>query len=95
MKKWVAWQLSALLPVRAGTFKNGVPSSRPAPGITSGPSWVVRPVMPVTTVIKIASSSFSIGAGSFRLLWLSDPASIDMPRAIRLVRRSIKAAMSG
>ena len=52
MKKCVAWALSALLPVRARTLRNGVPSSSVPLALVSGPSWVVMPTIPVMQVIE-------------------------------------------
>ena len=95
MKKCVAWALSALLPVRARTLRNGVPSSSVPFGLVSGPSWVVMPTIPVMHVIRIASSTGVSGAGSFWLECVSGPASTENPRGIRRVRRSVSAAISG
>ena len=95
MKKWVAWALSALLPVRAMMLRNGVPSSGLPLGFTSGPSCVVTPVMPVMQVMSRASSSGVNGAGSLVLSWLSAPAVTEWPLGIRRVRRSVSADMSG
>ena len=94
MKKLVAWQSSALLAVFATILRNGVPSSWPPFGLTRGPSWVVRPVAPVQT-ISTASSSCESGCGLLVLWWLSGPASMEVPRAMRRVRRSTRQDMNG
>ena len=95
MKKWVAWQLSALLPVRARTLRNGVPSSSAPLALVSGPSCVVMPTIPVMQVTRMASSSGVSGAGSLWLSCVSDPALTVNPRGMRRVRRSVSADISG
>ena len=95
MKKCVAWALSALLPVRASTLRNGVPSSSVPSFFVSGPSCAVLPTIPVMQVTRMASSTGVSGAGSFWLWWVSGPASTENPRGIRRVRRSVNADISG
>ena len=87
--------LSALLPVRAMMLRNGVPSSFSPFFSTSGPSCVVMPVMPVTVVTRIASSSLLRGAAALWLSWLSGPALTENPRGMRRVRRSVRADRNG
>ena len=66
MKNEVACALSALLAARPVTCRNGVPSSRPPSGLSSGPSCITAPVGPVEA-IRIASSSGVSGDGWFGL----------------------------
>ena len=95
MKKCVACALSALLPVRARTLRNGVPSSSVPFGLGERPVVGGDAVIPVMQVIRIASSSGVSGAGSLLARVLSGPASTENPRGIRRVRRSVSAAISG
>ena len=95
MMKEVPWALSGLPAVRPTMFRLGLAMigllSR---GSVNGRSGIVSPVHPVSEMSTASSSSVSgvRGSGDFQLI---DPASTDVPRLIRCVRRRQIEVSSG
>jgi hypothetical protein len=86
-KKWVPWALSGLPAVRPAMFRFGLDMiGLPSRGSARGRSGIVRPVHPVSEM-RIASSRSVRGVRGASEVQLIEPASIELPRLIRCVRR--------
>lgn len=94
-KKWVPWALSGLPAVRPAMLRFGLAMiGLPLRGSAKGRSGMVRPVHPVREMRTASSSSVS-GARASVEDQLIEPASTELPRLTRWVRRRQIDVISG